>query len=134
MKHLQEEGIPLELVLAEGKSNTESLEIYRTADIVFDQCLIGFHGYFAQEAMALGKPVMCYIRTPDKYLLHPEESPIINITPDTIQDTLRDMANHRGRLREIGMRSRAYIEKYHTPRHFAERLKKAYEKLGVGAT
>ena len=63
------QGHAIELVLVEGVPNDRALELYRTADLVFDQCLIGFHGYFALEAMAMGKPVVCFIRKPREYLL-----------------------------------------------------------------
>jgi len=131
VENLKAEGIPVELILVEKVPNEKALDIYRSADIVFDQCLIGFHGYFALEAMAIGKPVMCFIRKPEEYLLHPEECPIINTHLNTLQEDIRYFVDNRERLTDIGMRSRQYIEKYFTLEAFAERLKKAYKELGV---
>jgi hypothetical protein len=129
---LQAEGVPIELVMVERIPNDQALDIYRTADIVFDQCLIGFHGYFAIEAMALGKPVMCFIRKPDEYLLEPEKCPIININRDNLCDVLRRYATvERSSLTEIGKKSRKYVESYFTIEAFANRLRKCYEDLGV---
>jgi hypothetical protein len=128
---LREEGVPIELVLVERLSNEQALEIYRSADIVFDQCLIGFHGYFALEAMALGKPVMCFIRKPEEYLLHPQECPIINTHVMTLKEDLRRLVARRDELGEIGRRGRRYVEKYFSLEAFAGRLKRAYRELGV---
>lgn len=126
------EGIDIELIVVERLSNEEALAIYRTADLIFDQCLIGFHGYFAIEAMALGKPVMCYIRYPEKYLLYPEQCPIVNIHCDNLKHTLRSFATtERHLLRSLGHQSRAYVEQHYSLDAFEKRLSKCYQELGV---
>ncbi len=131
VRTLEAEGLEVELVLVEGVPNDEALRLYRAADIVFDQCLIGFHGYFAQEAMALGKPVVCWIRRPDRDLLFPHECPIVNSPPDGLAAALRALATDRPRLRALGEQGRRYIEAHHTPRAFSRRLARAYAALGA---
>ena len=128
---LQLEGAPIELVLVENLTNDEALEVYRTADVIFDQCLIGFHGYFALEAMALGKAVMCYIRKPDEYLLYPQECPIINTHVDTLQEDLRRLVSSREELDSIGQRGRQYVERHYSREAFADRLRRAYLDIGI---
>ncbi len=127
---LQKEGHAIELVLVERVPNAEAMKIYRTADIVFDQCLVGFHGYFALEAMALGKPVMVFIRKPE-YLIDAANCPLINVTPETIADSLRGFLVNRADLALIGKKSRQYVERHYGLAAFAERLKHAYEDAGV---
>ena len=131
MNALQKEGVAIELVLVEKLPNHEALEVYRTADVIFDQCLIGFHGYFALEAMALGKAVMCYIRKPEEYLLYPQECPIINTNVDTLQEDLRRLAASREELETIGRRGRQYVERHYSREAFAGRLRRAYIDLGI---
>lgn len=131
VESLRQEGVEIELILVERRSNEEALEIYKSADLIFDQCLIGFHGYFALEAMALGKPVMCFIRKPDEYLLHPEECPIINTHVMTLKEDLRRLVARRGELGEIGRRGRSYVEKHFSLEAFAGRLERTYRELGV---
>jgi glycosyltransferase involved in cell wall biosynthesis len=128
---LRAEGVAIELVLVENVPNEQALDIYRSADLVFDQCLIGFHGYFALEAMALGKPVMCFIRNPERYLLQADECPIINTQLLTLAEDLRHMVEIRDELEGIGRRSRDYVEKYFSLEAFASRLRHAYLDLGV---
>lgn len=128
---LQVEGVQIELVMVEKLPNHEALAIYRTADVIFDQCLIGFHGYFALEAMALGKPVMCYIRKPEQYLLEPQDCPIINTHVDTLRDDLRRLVRTRDQLAGIGQRGRAYVERHYSRAAFAGRLQRAYQDLGI---
>ncbi len=131
VQSLRAEGWLIELVLVEGVPNKKALDIYRSADVVFDQCMVGFHGYFALEAMALGKPVMCFIRKPEEYLLHPEECPIVNTHFSTIKDDLKSLAARKDELAMIGRKGRAYVEKYFSLEAFAGRLEKAYLELGI---
>ena len=128
---LRSDGLNIELVLVERVPNEQALEIYRSADLVFDQCLIGFHGYFALEAMALGKPVMCVIRDPELYLLSADECPIINTHISTLCEDLKRVVERQDELYEIGRQSRQYIEKHFSLEAFAKRLSKAYEELGI---
>lgn len=131
VRELQDEGIPVELVMVEKVPNTKALEIYRSADIIFDQCLIGFHGYFAIEGMALGKPVMSFVRHPDRYLLHPSECPIINTHVDSLKADIRALVSRRRELEQIGRRGRMYVERHYSIAAFSQRLKKTYTDLGV---
>jgi glycosyltransferase involved in cell wall biosynthesis len=129
VKRLQEEDAPLRLTLVERIPNDEALRIYREADVIFDQCIVGFHGYFAIEAMAMGKPVMVFIRKPQEYLLHPDECPLINSPADKIESILRDLLQDRARLHDLGVRGRRYVEKYFSLHAFARRLDQAYQEL-----
>lgn len=131
VRELRSEGFDLTLVLVQGVSNDEALNLYRSADMVFDQCLIGFHGYFSLEAMAIGKPVMCYIRRPQEYLLAPDECPIINTHISTIKDDIRALLQDRSILETLGRRGRSYVERHYSLDAFASRLEGVYVELGV---
>ncbi len=124
VESLRGRGVDVELDLIENLTNDEALARYRAADVVFDQCLIGFHGYFALEAMALGKPVLCFIRDRAD-LLAPDECPIINVRPETIAEMLEPLANDRRQLESLGQAGRAYIERYYSVGAFAERYRVA---------
>lgn len=132
VERLQTEGVAIDLRLVEQVPNEEALEIYRGADIIFDQCLIGFHGYFALEAMALGKPVMAFIRDPQRYLLAPDECPLVNTPADQVYAVLSDLVRDRAQLHRLGVQGRRYIEMHYTLEAFAARLQRAYDDLGIG--
>ncbi len=131
---LKSQGIAIDLQLVEGIPNSQALEIYRSADVIFDQCLIGFHGYLALEAMALGKAVICWIRHPQEYILAPAECPIINTRPEEIETALRLLAENRALAQELGERGRRYIQTHHTPEAFAGRLRDCYQRIGARVT
>jgi hypothetical protein len=46
-------------------SNEAARRIYEKADLLVDQLLAGWYGGVAVEFMALGKPVVCYLRESD---------------------------------------------------------------------
>lgn len=131
VEHLTVRGIAVELDLIEGLRRDEALLRYRRADVVFDQCLIGFHGYFALEAMGLGKPVLCFLRDPHADVLAPSECPIVNIRPETIAEHIERLAGDRALVHQLGRQGRAYVERYYTVEAFAQRLAATYTRLGV---
>jgi hypothetical protein len=131
VEQLQAEREPVELVLVERVPNTRALELYRSADVIFDQCIMGNYGFFALEGMALGKPVMCFIRHPERYVLSPDECPIINTHISTLKKDLRYLLQQRQGLPEMGRRGRAYVEKHFSLPAFARRLAAAYNRIGI---
>lgn len=118
---LRAEGIPVELSIMEDVPNAEMPQRIQRADVVIDQLVIGWYAMFALESMAMGKPVVCYIR-PDLHefyieagLLEPGELPLLDTSVLRLKETLRHLASlPRRELREIGLRSRAFVEKHHS--------------------
>lgn len=116
--------------LVENMPYEEALKIYRTADLVIDQLLIGWYGGLAVEVMKMGIPVAAYINPDDLEFLPPgfaEDIPILNMTKDNITDVLEHMVTHREMLVEYGARSKAFVEQWHDPKYVATLTKKVYE-------
>jgi glycosyltransferase involved in cell wall biosynthesis len=119
-----------ELVLVQNMPHEQALEIYRTADIVIDQVLSGWYGGFAVEAMAMGKPVMCYLRhedfecVPDEMLA---DLPIVDVRPDHLAEDIATVLDRRSEWGEWSDRSRCFADKWHNPRTIAEAMIELYE-------
>jgi len=133
VEQLRNKSIPFEFVLVEGMSNAEAKKQYERADILIDQLLAGWYGGLAVELMALGKPVICYIREEDLKFIPDEmrsDLPIINATPTTIAEVLEYwITEGLEHLPEKGRRSRQFVEKWHDPLRIAKDMKKEYETL-----
>ncbi len=129
---LKKEGVAFDFTLVEDMSNAEAKKIYSKADLLVDQLLAGWYGGVSVEAMAMGKPVICYIRESDlKFISKPmrEDIPIINANPNTIYEVLKSYLTVRKQeLLGIGERSRIYVEKWHDPLKIATIIKTDYEK------
>lgn len=121
----REDGLTVELVLVEGLTREAARPLYERADLVIDQLLAGYYGGLAVEAMALGRPVACYLRGEDMALLPQamrEEMPLISVTPATLADELRRwLGPRRGELADVGARSRSFVERWHDPLTIARR-------------
>lgn len=134
IERLQQEGHAIELVRVQGVPNEQVLELFASSDLVADQFVAGFHGYTALEAMATGRPVMCFLRGPDM-MVDAESCPIINTRPDEIYDVLRRCATGSIDLDGIGERSRRYVERYYSLEAVAARLGRLYfETAGFPTT
>jgi len=127
ISHLRER-YDFRFLLLHQMTNREVKEALRQADIVVDQLLLGVHGIFALEAMALGKPVLCYIRD-DLIGEYPPDLPIVNANPDTIESELEKLLVNPRLRSEIGKRSCEYAERYHDSKVVARELIKLYESL-----
>lgn len=127
---LKFEGYPVELVLVEKMQNREAKKIYEQADIIADQFIGGAYALFAVEGMALGKPVMCYLRE-DLYPYHPEwaECPIVNTSPDNLKQQLIRLINDKQLRQELGQRGIEYVRKYHSLEAVGSQLDKFYRYL-----
>jgi hypothetical protein len=133
VSRLRSEGIRLAFTLVEGMTQAEARRIYERADLLVDQLLCGWYGGLAVELMALGKPVICYIRDTDLTFV-PEEMgqdlPVIRATPSTLYGVLKEwLTGRRHELREVGRQGRAYVMRWHDPIKIAARLKQDYEDI-----
>jgi len=131
VERLREAGVDFEFRLIEGMTRPEARRLYEDADLVIDQLLVGWYGGFAVEAMALGKPVIAYIRKEDLRLVDASLAaalPIIAAEPRDLASVLAEWVGpRRAELRQVGRASRAYVETWHDARKIAATLKQDYE-------
>ena len=126
------EELNVELDVVEGVPHEEARDRYRRADIVVDQLNAGWHGVFALESMALGKPVVTYLK-PDVVERSAQgygiRIPIVPATKETLAGALRPLVDRPALRREIGAASRAYVERVHDIDRVADRLVDLYRSL-----
>lgn len=131
VERLRAAGARIVLRLVEGVTHAEARRQFAEADLCVDQLFAGWYGGVSVEWMALGKPVIAYLRDEDLNFLPDQlrrDLPIISASPDSIHEVLRQcLAMPRARLREIGERSRAYVVRWHDPLEIAANLKRDYE-------
>ena len=126
------EQLDVELDIVEGVPHEEARARYARADIVVDQLNAGWHGVFALESMALGKPVVAHLK--EDVVEKSERGfgvrvPIVRATRETLVDALRPLVAEPALRREVGAKSRAYVEQVHDIDHVADRLLAVYRSL-----
>lgn len=131
LKQLAAEGCDFELELIEGLSNDQARLRYEKIDVLIDQLHAGWYGGLAVEVMALGKPVMVYIREEDLQFIPAEmkdELPFLRVTTESVTEDLRRLIDMpREELFALAQRSRRYVEKWHDPLRIAGEIKQDYE-------
>lgn len=98
-------------------------------DVFVDQLQMGWYGMVSAEAMALGRPTMAYIR-PD-FEARLGDGPIVRTGVETLAADLEALLRDAPRRRELGERSRAYVEREHDARVIARRLVEIYRAAGA---
>ncbi|MEP6927688.1 MAG: glycosyltransferase [Ginsengibacter sp.] len=123
-----------EFVLLHNMRREKVLEIMHNADIFLDQIICGGYGMATTEAMAFGKPVMCYIMPELFDAGLPKEFPVVNTNPDNLKEQLIKLITSPQLRHDIGKQSRLYAEKYFDASTIALQLveiyKEALEKRG----
>ena len=119
-------GKKFEFHLIENVPYDKVKHAFQSIDILIDQIYVGWYGGLAVETMALGKPVLCYIREDDLKFIPfemAENLPIVKTCPATLKrDLISLIEMPYDELLELGMQSREYVEKWHCPRTVVGRL------------
>lgn len=86
------------------------------ADIVLDQFRIGVYGVLAAEAMAAGRLVLSYVGESVRERVRQErhlELPIVEVTPATLESTLRDVLARRDHYRAVAAEGLPFVRAVH---------------------
>jgi len=127
---LIKEGYNIDFKLLENLPNSEIRDWVNISDIVVDQLLIGWHGTFAIESMALAKPTLCHINEEwKKDVEYAKNLPLVNTTPDTIYDNLKSLIENPELRKELGEKGRKYVEEVHDSKKIAKQLLEIYKSL-----
>jgi glycosyltransferase involved in cell wall biosynthesis len=130
IEKLVEEGYDIKFSLVENLSHEELKVQYINCDIFVDQILAGWYGTAAIEAMALGRPTVCFIRESYfEYINYGDKIPIINANPSNFYPVLKDLIDNKHLLPDIGLRSRQFVEEIHDVKKVTEILISKYMSL-----
>jgi len=97
------------------------------ADVVVDQLFMGWYGMVAVEAMAMAKPVLCFIR--EDFEARLDRCPIVRCDDVTLESRLAELLESGARRRDLGLAGREYVEREHAAPVIARRLVTLYESL-----
>jgi Glycosyltransferase len=111
-KLIDDLGIREKVVWLEPMPKLQLISYYSASDIVLDQFNLGNFGQIFLEAMACGTPTFAFLKGYDA--VYPEPPPAINVfTTEDIAKNLSELSEDRARLEDLGLRSRAWVQKYH---------------------
>lgn len=102
--------LDFDFVLLENMPREKALQQVKQCDIFIDQLILGSYGLASCEAMAFGKPVLCYIMPAVYDNGLPADCPVVNTTTETIKEQLRELLLSESRRKELGALGRAFAE------------------------
>ena len=125
---LRDRGLDFVYQELHGATHQQVLASMAQADIVIDQLRVGAYGTVSVEAMALGKPTICFL-LPDVVATLPSDLPIINASPADIDAVLeRWLLDEDARI-HVGAASRQFAERVHDNRVVATQLLSLYRQV-----
>ncbi|GAA2929401.1 hypothetical protein GCM10010458_09830 [Microbacterium luteolum] len=107
----------VDYALISGVSSDRMPGVIAEADIVLDQFRLGSYGVAACEAMAAGRIVVGHVLPAVRARIEQEtgkELPIVEATPDTLQEVIRSLLADRDRAREIAAAGPLFVAAVHS--------------------
>lgn len=134
IEKLKSEGFAVEYLFIKDKPSNIMRFYQMQADIVVEQLIYGWWGSTFVETSALGKPVVCYIRSSWVqffFKIFPEynELPIINANAENIYDVLKKLVTDDAYRKQKGVDSRLFAERHFDPEKNTQSLIKVLNSL-----
>ena len=125
---LKEEGIEVELNLAENIEHEKLMRMISQSHVVIDWVNpdFGIYGVLSIESMATGRPVIC---TLTDSLYKEYDLPIINCHPNDLSNTIRNIYSERENLIVKGKLGYDFVHKYHDSSEIAKKVINRYESI-----
>lgn len=135
VNQLKNEGLKIEFILIEKKTNEEVREILETAsDIHIEQIIYCGYALSAIEGMACGLPVISNeeneitTRVLRRYSFL-NECPVLSSSPEKIKQSLSVLIKNPDLREQLGKAGRSYVEKYHSEKSAQHMFEKIVEKV-----
>ncbi len=109
----------VEFRLLSGLTNAEYQKELVNCDVLVDQLIWGWYGIASQQALELGKVVVCYVS--DFRLKMVNDCPIVNANIFNIFDELESLVSKwEYSFEKISIESKRYYNRYHLPARVAQ--------------
>lgn len=136
IEKLKDRGYKIELVIIEKMKNDDVKELLKTCDILVDQLNLGY-AMNAIEGMSLSMPVITNLTNNNytkvfKQYAFLDECPLVSSDYETLYSVLEDLIQNSEKRKEIGKKSRQYIEKYHSKKTAYLMFSNIYSKIWNG--
>lgn len=104
-----------------SRSNANTLEEFKKADIIIDQILIGAPGVVTLEGWSLGKSVVCYFNK-NVEQFYGEQQPVFNANPDNITQVLYEAIASENLRKKVSASGLKACNQHHTIDAVAKQL------------
>ena len=112
----------IEYVCPESVPHSEMRSLVHDVDIVVDQLLAGSYGVAAIESMSAGRVTVGRLAPPVLDLM-PEVPPIVQATPDELEETIVTIVENRDHYRRLGGEGISFAHVWHSGKASATALR-----------
>ncbi|MFS0893284.1 hypothetical protein [Microbacterium sp. 179-I 3D3 NHS] len=115
VRRLHDEGL-IEYVELEGVAHEDMPAVFQDADVILDQFRVGDYGVGACEAMAAGRIVLTHVTAQVRDEVERRAGmplPIPEVTVDSLESVLRDIADRRDHYRDRAATGPEYVRRLH---------------------
>jgi glycosyltransferase involved in cell wall biosynthesis len=128
---LKEEGYKINLDICENITHDELRERYKKCHVSVVALMGGWYGTAGVEAMAIGRPIITFIRPSlFNYIdIKEEELPIISANKDDIYEVLKDVVDKKYDLNKLSLDSHKFVNEFHNPKMISKRLIEIYRNI-----
>jgi len=124
IKKLKARGLKIDFRFYIGEKHDLVLNEIAQADIHIDQMYYGWHGTISVEAMAIGTPVVCYIR-PDLEEFG-ESLPIVRADKTNLIEQLESLIQNVKLRKRLSSEGEIYVSKFHDVHQVAKKMLDIY--------
>ena len=125
-------GLDFGFILGERLPHEQAMKLYEHIDVLLEQFVIGWYGAQAVEFMAMGKAVVAWLNQDDLTKIPKQmrmDIPILNASPATLEGVLINILSGTYDLREIYVRGRYFVKRWHDPEKIAAGLIEDYKSV-----
>jgi glycosyltransferase involved in cell wall biosynthesis len=120
---IAELGIASRVLWIPTQGNRRMSEYVAACDVLADQFWLGAFGSTTPKAFLHGRPALLYLDEERHRWCMPELPPVLNAKlPDEVFEALREVYESADRGQELGARSRAWYDRYHSNRVIVQRF------------
>lgn len=125
VEKLRNEGFDFGFIFAEKIPHEAALELYRHIDVLLEQFVIGWYGGQAVECMAMGIPVVVWLREEDlKFIpiLMQGDFPLIRASKKYLPVLMKEIIKGSIDLTYYSENGKVYAKKWHNPKRIAKEM------------
>ena len=136
IERLKNRGYNIRLELIENLKRVDALKKFGQIDVFVDQLIIGWFGVVSLEVIALGKPVICFVKgkglkfVPEKMLA---DLPILNADETSLESKILEVYNMNVEQKtNLATKGIKFLKTWYDPQMIADRVVKDYKAVLSG--
>lgn len=127
MSRIQQKFPAVRFQVLTNVSNEQYQQAIADCDILIDQFIWGAYGIATQQALEMGKIVVCYLNESIAGKIFPADIPLVNATVDDLEAKLEEVLQRQDMRERIAREAKRFYKETHSPEAVAEKVIAVYK-------